>query len=211
MPVAALYLRHGSIPSYLLMTAYDLALGLVLIVGTTRDRGDRTTVDPRATSPGARVTAIVVLAVFFALVAAFLTVPIGMAAFVVGLGDGVDWWELVTDRSFVLSVAAMALAAGARAQYAFESVTTPGAIGGSPHAAPVVGDLEDDRRRSQAAYAAQVTLVGTYVFLSYVLSQLGRAGYYGFPLLYAALLIAYDARPDLARRILPDLWERGRS
>lgn len=44
-----LYYRDGSIPAYLLLTAFDLALGLVLIVGTTRDRGNPTTVDPRAT------------------------------------------------------------------------------------------------------------------------------------------------------------------
>ena len=211
LPLVSLYLGNGSIPRYLLLTAYDLALGLVLIVGTTRDRGDPTTVDPRATWLAARLTAVVVLAIFFAAVAAFLTVPIGMAAFIAGAADGVDWRAIVTESSFVLSVAAMALAAGARAQHRFEEATTVGTIGTPPRAAPVVGDLDGDRRRSLVAYAAQVTLVGTYVFLSFMLSTFGRAGVYVFPLVYAALLVAYDARPDLAERVLPDLWRGARS
>ena len=52
----------------------------------------------------------------------------------------------------------MAVITGARAQLSFEAVTTPGEIGTSPHAVPVIGDLETDRRRSKAANAAQVTI-----------------------------------------------------
>jgi hypothetical protein len=206
LPLVALYLRHGSIPSYLVLTAFDLALGLMLIVGTTRDARDPTTVDPRATRLVSRATAVVVLALFLGSVAAFVTVPIAMPALILGWGSGVEWGALMSERSFVGSVAFMALSAGVRAQHRFEAATTSGEIGTSPHAAPVIGDLAGDRRRSQATYAAQVTLIGTYVFLSYVLSVLGSWGSFVFPVVYAALLVAYDARPDLAARLLPDLW-----
>jgi hypothetical protein len=190
----------------LLLTAFDLALGLMLIVATTRDRSDPTTVDPRATLLGARATAVVALAVFLGLVAAFVAIPIAMPAFVFGLATGVDWVELVGRPGFWLPVAAMALAAGLRAQHRFEAVTTPGERGTSPHAAPIVGDLEADRRQSQRAYAAQVTLIATYVALCYALASFGRGGVAVLPIVYSALLTLYDARPDLARRLLPDFW-----
>jgi hypothetical protein len=37
---------------------------------------------------------------------------------------------------------------------------------------------------------------------------LGRFGLFAFPAIYTALIIFYDLRPDMARRILPDLWNR---
>lgn len=205
-PLVPLYLRHGSIPSYLLLTAFDLALGLMLIVASTRERSDPTTVDPRATWLAARVTAVVVLAVFLGIVAAVLTIPLGMPALVLGASTGVDWWAAMAEPSFWTAVAAMALSAGARAQQRFEATTTPGVIGTGPHAAPVIGDIELDRRRSQAAYAAQVTLIGTYVLLSYAAGVLGRRGFTVLPILYAAVLVFYDARPDVAERVFPELW-----
>jgi fatty acid desaturase len=85
-------------------------------------------------------------------------------------------------------------------------VTTPGRIGASPHAAPVIGDLEQDRRRSKAANAAQVTIIATYVALVYLLGVFGPRSLYIFPALFAALLTFYDARPDLAQQIFPKLW-----
>jgi 4-hydroxybenzoate polyprenyltransferase len=71
---------------------------------------------------------------------------------------------------------------------------------------PVIGDLESDRRRSKAANAAQVTIIATYVALSYLLTNFGRGGFFIFPILFAAVLVFYDARPDLAQRIFPRLW-----
>jgi hypothetical protein len=53
-----------------------------------------------------------------------------------------------------------------------------------------------------------VTRIGAYVFLSYVLSELGRAGLSVLPIVYAALLVAYGARPDLAGRLPADLRRR---
>lgn len=209
-PLVPLYLRRGSVASYLLLTAYDLALGLELIVASTRERSDPTTVDPRATMLWARLTAVVVLAIFFAAVATFLTVPIGMPAFIYGTASGADWWSLVTEPSFLTTIAVMALSAGARAQHAFEATTTPGEIGTSPHAAPVVGDLEGDRRRAKAAYAAQVTLIATYLLLSYAAGVLGERAFAVLPILYAGVLVFCDARPDLAERVLPEMWRDAR-
>src|SRR3954454_9503809 len=85
LPLVPLYLWRGSITNYLLLTAFDLSLGLVLIVGTTRDRSDPTTIDPRATLLASRLTAVLVLAVSFAVIAFIISVPIGMPAFIFGL------------------------------------------------------------------------------------------------------------------------------
>jgi hypothetical protein len=206
LPLIPFYLWGGSITSYLLLTAFDLSLGLMLIVGTTRDRSDPTTVDPRATLPASRLTAALALAAFLGAVAAIITVPIGMPAFIFGLTKAGDLPELLSHPNFWVTAAVMALTAGARAQRAFEAVTTPGEYGTSPQAAPIIGDLEGDRRRSNAANAAQVTIIATYVALSYLLSNFGGRGFFIFPILFAALLIFYDARPDLAQRIFPALW-----
>src|SRR3954463_2700381 len=90
LPLIPLYLWRGSITSYLLLTAFDLSLGLVLIVGTTRDRSDPTTVDPRATLLAPRLTSILLLAVFFGIVAAIISVPVGMPAIIFGLATARD-------------------------------------------------------------------------------------------------------------------------
>jgi len=193
------------------LTTFALAPGLMLIVGTTRERSDPTTVDPRATWLVSRLTAVVVLAIFLGAVAAVLTVPIGMPAFIFGASTGVDWLALAREPSFILAVAAMALTAGVQAPHRFEAVTTPGAIGTVPQVAPIIGDLAGDRRRSQGRYAAQATLIATYVALSYMLGTFGRWGYFVFPIVYSVLLIGYDVRPGRAQRILPDLWRRTRA
>ena len=206
LPLVPFYLLHGSSTSYLLLTAFDLSLGLMLIVGTTRDAKDPTTVDPRAAWLISRLTATLVLSIFLGLVAAILSIPLGIPAFIFGWATGVDWHALVLRPGFWISAAVMMLVTGMRAQRSFESVTTVGERGTSAHAAPVVGDLEGDRRHSKAAYAAQVTLIATYAALAYGLSIFGRRGFFAFPALYAALLVFYDARPDIGQSIFPKLW-----
>ena len=206
LPLIPFYLRHGSVTSYLLLTAFDLSLGLMLIVGTTRDRRDPTTVDPRATWLISRVTAALVLAVFLGAVAVVISIPLFIPALIFGSATRVDWGALVARPGFWISAVVMALLAGARAQHSFETITTPGKIGTSPNVAPILGDLEQDRRRSKAANAAQVTIIATYVALSYLLSVFGGGGLFLFPILYAALLVFYDARPDVAQRIFPKFW-----
>jgi hypothetical protein len=206
LPLVPLYFLRGSITSYLFLTAFDLSLGLMLIVGTTREQSDPTTVDPRATWLVSRLTSVLVLAVFFGIVAAIISVPIGMPAFIFGLTNAGDLPRLLSSPNFWGTAAVMALTTGLRAQLSFEAVTTPGRIGSSPHAAPVIGDLEADRRRSKAANAAQVTIIATYVALSYFLSNFGSGGFFVLPILFATLLVFYDTRPDLAQRIFPKLW-----
>ncbi len=206
MPLAPFYFLHGGITGYLLLTAFDLALGLMLIVGTTRDRLDPTSVDPRSRLPMARLAAILVIAVFFAIVSAIVALPISAPAIIFGLATGVDWRALLSSLPFVISVASMSLLAAARGQFAFEAYTTPGEKGPPSQAAPVIGNLEQDRGRSLAAYAAQVTLIATFALLSFLLLHFGRAGFQALPVLYAALLVFYDARPDIAQRIFPAMW-----
>jgi hypothetical protein len=55
-----------------------------------------------------------------------------------------------------------------------------------------------------------VTLIATFACLCLVLITLGRWGLNAFPILYAALLMFYDARPDVAQRISPKLWRAAR-
>jgi hypothetical protein len=206
LPLVPFYFYGGSVPAYLLLTASDLALGLMLIVGTTRDAKDPTTVDPRAALLVSRVTAALTLAVFLGAVAAFLTIPLGIPAFISGMAAKVDWIELATRPGFYLPVVLMALSAGARAQLRFEAATTVGERGTSMYASPIVGDLAGDRRTAKVAYAAQVTMIGIYVGLAYGLTVLGRHGLWVFPALYAALLVFFDARPDIGRKVFSSLW-----
>jgi len=208
LPLVSLYALHGAIASFLLLSAFNLALGLMLIVGTTREMGDPTSVDPRSRWPLMRLLAVCVLAVMLALVAAFVAIPIALPAILLGLSEGVDWFGLLAQKNVLVAVAFMALLAALQTQVLFEQRTTPGAAGVASRAAPVVGDLAQDRRRSLAAYAAQVTLIGTYVFVCFVLLEFRGWGLSTFPLLYTALLVFYDARPDIAQRIFPELWRR---
>jgi energy-converting hydrogenase Eha subunit E len=208
VPLLPLYLLNGSIASYLLLTAFDLSLGLMLIVGTTRDRKDPTSVDPRSRWLVMRLLAVVVIAIFLAFVAAIITLPIAAPAFIFGLANGVDWPSTVTNKHFWIPVAGMSLLAAIRAQGLFEATTTPGQRGQPTRAAPVIGDLEGNRRRSLADNAAQVTLIATFAALCYVLLSFGRWGSYALPVVYAALLVFYDTRPDIARGIFPKLWQQ---
>jgi hypothetical protein len=207
VPLLPLYVFNGNIASYLLLTAFDLSLGLMLIVGTTRERKDPTSVDPRSRWLVMRLLAVLVIAVFLAIVAAIVAMPIAAPAFIFGLSTGVDLWAVVSDETFWIPVVGMSLLAAARAQGAFEATTTPGRRGAPSREGPVIGDLEQDRKRSLAANAAQVTMIATFVLLCYLLLTFGRWGLYTLPILYATLLVFYDARPDIAQQIFPKLWQ----
>jgi len=206
LPLVSLYFLHGNIGSYLLLTGFDLSLGLVLIVATTRDKGYPTTVDPRSGLAVVRLLTVPLLALGFGIVAAIVTLPISGMAIMLGLIAGVDWWDVLSHQSFWIPAAGMSLLAAARGQLAFDAVTSVGTAGGDTHAAPVIGNLDVDRQRSLAAYGAQVALIATYAFLCFWLTYVGRWGLYGFPILYAALLVFYDARPDLIHRLFPEFW-----
>ena len=206
LPLASLYFLNGSIPSYLLLTAFNLALGLMLIVGTLRDPSDMTTVDPRSRWLISRLAALVVSSIILAVFAALLTLPLVAPAFYFGLFADVDWQTVVFRKAFLILAGGAALMAGIRAQLAFDATVTVGTVNGSPDAAPVIGNIAEDRSRSKGAYAAQLTLIATFVLLCYVMLTFGSAGYYVLPIIYSLLVVFYDTRPDLARRIFPKLW-----
>ncbi|MEO8101213.1 MAG: hypothetical protein ABI790_01735 [Betaproteobacteria bacterium] len=207
-PLVSLYLLDGSIPRYLLLTAFNLSLGLILIVGLTRAPTDPTTVDPRATLLPARLAAVAILSLLFAVVAAIITVPIFGAALIFSLSAGTDWSEVLSHNTFWAMIAFVSLVAGLRAQLGFEATTVVGEKGTSPQVAPLVGDLAQDRQRSKAAYAAQVALIATFVFLSFLMTHFGVWGFTTLPVAYTALLVFYDTRPDLGRKIFPEMWQK---
>jgi hypothetical protein len=45
-----------------------------------------------------------------------------------------------------------------------------------------------------------VTLLATFVALSYALTVFGRTGYYVLPIAYAAMLVFYDVRTQIVWR-----------
>ena len=208
LPLISLYGLHGSAETFLLLTAFNLSLGLMLIVATTRDRGDVTTVDPRSRWLIMRWIAVAFNAGFLAFIAGFIMLPIVFPAFLLGARAGVDWSVVVAGKSIWIPVIGMSLLASVRFQDLFEARTTTGAKGQPSRANPVVGDLETDRKRSLADYAAQVTLIATYVFVCVVLIEFGGWGLYAFPPLYTLMLIFFDARPDIGQRVFPQLWQK---
>ncbi len=59
-----------------------------------------------------------------------------------------------------------------------------------------------------AYYAVQVTLIATFIFLSFVMTHFGEWGFYALPVAYVAILVLYDTRPDLGRKIFPEMWRQ---
>ena len=207
VPLVQFYFFGGSLGNYLLLTAFDLAVGLILIVGSTRERGDVNSVDPRSRMLWLQVLSVLVIAPFICVTAAFITLPIAMPAYLLGVQEGLDWPGILSEPSFWIQVGWMSLLAAGRYQILFYQRTSAGQRGQPSSAGRVIGDLEGDRRRSLADYAAQVTLIATFIALCYGLIVLGGTGLVAFPAIYAALLVFYDARPDIARGIFPALWQ----
>ena len=206
LPLVPLYVYNGDFASYALMTAFDLSLGLMLIVGTTRDRGDVTSVDPRSRWLVPQLLSMIVVSVFLATVSAIVALPISAPAIVSGLGADVDWLAVLSRRGFWTPVAVMSFVAAVKYQLTFNARTTPGRRGQPTTNGPVLGNFDRDRRQSLAANAAQVTLIGTFAALSFALIAFRGAGLRALPIAYAALLVFYDARPDIAHRLFPKLW-----
>jgi hypothetical protein len=207
LPLLSLYVFHGNFAGYVLLTAFDLSLGLMLIVATTRDRGDVNSVDPRSRWLIMRFIAWLVAAAFLAFMSAIIAIPIAMPALIFGMITDIDLGAMMAQPAFWGPVAAMSLLAAARFQSQFEATTTPGKRGQPTSKGPVIGNLEQDRKQSLAAKAAQITLIATFAALCYVLIVFGRHGLYALPVLYAALLVFYDIRPDIGQRIFPKLWQ----
>ncbi len=206
LPLLSLYFLNRSIPSYLLLTAFNLALGLMVILVTTRDPTDMTSVDPRSRWSIMLLADLLFCALVLAVPAAVITVPLIAPAFYLGLFAGVDWQTVVFRNTFLVLAGGAALIAGGRAQRAFLANVVVGTVGGSRYSAPVIGNIAEDRSRSKGAYAAQLTLIATFVVLCYVMLTFSTESVYVLPIIYCLLLVFYDARPDLARRVFPQLW-----
>jgi hypothetical protein len=114
----------------------------------------------------------------------------------------------MSQPGFWIPVVVMSLLAATRFQVSFYRRTTAGAFGEPTNEGPVIGNLDADRRQSLAAQAAQVTLIATFVLLCYVLIMFGSWGLSALPVLYAAALMFYDVRPDIAQKIFPSLWQK---
>ena len=209
IPLVQLYFLGGDIGTYLLLTAFDLALGLLFIVVSTRERGDVNSVDPRSRSMPLQALSVLIAAAILGAVSCVIALLIVLPVVLMGMEMGFDWRGIVSNPGFVMQIAGMALLAAVRFQVLFNERTSAGPRGPASSLGPVIGDLEGDRRHSLADYAAQVTLIATFTALGYGLLNFGRAGLWALPAIYAATLVFFDARPDLARQILPELWRRG--
>ncbi len=207
VPLVQFYALGGSIGRYVLLTAFDLGLGLMFIVGSTRERGDVTSVDPRSRWLILQILSVLVLAPFLAFMGAVIAMPVALPAYLVGVGAGIDWAGVLTSIDLWVQVGVMALLAATRSQVLFYERTSPGRLGLPTTAGPVIGDLEGDRRRSLADKAAQITLLATFAALCYALIVFGAGALSALPAIYAAMLVFYDARPDLAQRVFPALWQ----
>lgn len=183
LPLAALYLSDAQAASYLLLTAFDLSLGLALIVALKTD----TKLDAARPARWNWIIDIPIMAVSLAVVAAALTLPIGTLVILYGVSASVDWAAILSNRVLWIAVGLMAVFAATHA-YLMQVHRRDGA-----------------GRRLQASFAAQVTLIATFFLLCW---DFGQPMFYAVPPLYAAILVFYDMRPDFAEELLPSLWPR---
>ena len=102
LPLLSLYFLNRSIPSYLLLTAFNLALGLMVILVTTRDPSDMTSVDPCSRWSIMLLADLLVCTLVLAVPAAVITVPLVAPAFYFGLFADVDWQTVVFRKEFLL-------------------------------------------------------------------------------------------------------------
>lgn len=210
-PVVEFYVFGGAIERYALLTAFDLALGLIVIVATTRSASDPAFVDPRSRSLQAQGASVAILTLLFGAVALIVAMPIGMPAFMWSLSHGLDWKDLLMSQGLWTQVVVMSGSAALRSHLAFTATTAVKGELPVEDAAARSAAIDVSAERSRAANAAQVTLIATFVGLCYVLMSLpGDKVLNLLPALYSAMLAFYDARPDIGERIFPELWRKPR-
>ncbi|MFN7917362.1 MAG: hypothetical protein U0Q55_18600 [Vicinamibacterales bacterium] len=211
VPVLEFYLFGGVIERYALLTAFDLALGIIAIVAMTRSDDDPAFVDPRSRALPAQAASVAILALLFAAAALLVALPIGMPAFIWSLANGLDWKALLTSPGLWTQVLFMSGSAALRAHLAFTATTAVQGERPVEDADTRRAAIGANRERSQAANAAQVTLIATFVALCYVLMTFpGDRVLNLLPALYSGMLAFYDARPDIGERIFPELWRQPR-
>lgn len=208
-PVVEFYFFGGVLERYALLTAFDLALGVIVIVALTRSASDAAIVDPRSRSLPAQAASVAILTLLFGGVALIVAVPIGMPAFIWSLSHGLDWKELLVSPGLWTQLAVMSGSVALRAYLAFTATTAVKGELPVEDAATRSAAIEESGERSRAANAAQVTLIATFVGLCYVLMSLpGDRVLNLLPAVYSGMLAFYDARPDIGERIFPELWRR---
>ena len=185
LPLMALYLVGGNTATYLLLTAFDLSLGLVVVEALTPNS------KLNAFRPERRhwIFGVPFMAAFLAIVAAILTVPIALPAILFGLDADVHWAAILSRRILWLAVGCMAIMAAIHVLFVQthrERTASTDTAGG----------------RSQAAIAVQATLIATFFLICYLLGR----NIFAVPPLYALVLIHYDVRPDMAESLFPNLW-----
>jgi hypothetical protein len=136
--------------------------------------------------------------VFFAVVAAIVTVPIAMPALIIGMNQALT--GMCVEARLLMPLAIMSLLAAVQVRGSWKPPRHR-AQGPATRAAPVIGNLAADRERSLSDYTLHVTLIATFVALCFAMVSFGSWGLYALPALYAAMQVFYDARPDLARRL----------
>ena len=129
VPLGQFYFFGGSLGNYLLLTAFDLAVGLVFIIGSTRERGDVNSVDPRSRMLSLQVLSVLVIAPFIGVTSAIIAMPIAMPAYLFGVQEGLDWPGIYSELSFWMQVGWMSLLAAARYQILFYQRTSAGSLG----------------------------------------------------------------------------------
>lgn len=210
-PLVEFYAFGGAIERYALLTAFDLALGVILIVATTRSATDPEFVDQRSRALPAQAASVALLAVLFGGVALIVAMPIALPAYIWSLARGLDWRVLFTSPGVWMQIGIMSAGAAFRAHMAFTATTVVKGDAPVEDEATRRAAIEASVGRSRAANAAQATLIATYVALCYLLMSLpGYRALNLLPALYSAALLFYDARPDIGERLFPELWRAPR-
>ena len=156
LPLLSLYVFHGNFASYVLLTAFDLSLGLMLMVAT-RERGDVNSVDPRSRWLVMRFIAWLVAAAFLAFISAIIAIPIAMPAFIFGMITDIDWSAVMSHPASGGRWPACRCLPPHDSRASSKRRRRRGNAG-TDSKGPIIGNLEQDRKQSLAAKAAQVTL-----------------------------------------------------
>lgn len=184
-PLLLLWL-YGGTEAYLLLTLFDLCLGLAAIPMAAFIRMFAFTVaDSIAGTIDQRGTACAVIAAL----AAVFAVPFGMPLVFLGAVSSVDWWDVLARPGFWASAVVVVLLATRHV------LLVP--RGGDP-SAPAQHLAWADR-----GVALQMALLIGFYLLALALTVAGRPGLLALPVLFAGLLVFHDLRPDLMLRVWP--------
>lgn len=185
-PLLPLWL-YGGTEAYLLLTLFDLCLGLVAIPMVAFVRSFAFTVsDSLAGTIDQRATACAVMAAL----AAVFVVPFGMPLVFLGAVAHVDWRAVLGHPGFWASAAVVVLLATRGILMVPRAGDAPGA---TLHYAS-----------AQRGVALQMGLLVGFYLLALALTFAGRTGMLALPVLFSGLLVVHDLRPDVVLRMWPE-------